>query len=123
MFQVNVSTQAYYCFFAILGGYRKLIRLRGTDFTSRGRVEVYCAQYGWVQFVRGILMRSRGLPSVRIFQGNSGLPKCTLREGTHPIWLDNVEWSGSEKYLWDCSRNAWGIENCSHSEDARADCA
>ena len=44
-------------------------------------------------------------------------------EGTGYILLDDVNCSGSERYLWSCSHAGWNTENCRHSEDASVDCA
>ena len=44
-------------------------------------------------------------------------------QGSGPILLDDLACSGSEGNLWDCSHAGWGVDNCSHSEDASVDCA
>ena len=44
-------------------------------------------------------------------------------QGTSPIWLDNLRCSGRENRLIDCSRNALGSQDCTHSEDAGVICA
>ncbi|KAG6937847.1 macrophage receptor with collagenous structure, partial [Chelydra serpentina] len=43
--------------------------------------------------------------------------------GTGQIWLDDVECSGTEASIFDCEKNNWGDNNCSHSEDAGVECA
>ncbi|KAG7246907.1 hypothetical protein CRUP_007891, partial [Coryphaenoides rupestris] len=43
-------------------------------------------------------------------------------EGSGPIHADNVECSGEERSLADCSMRAPGRHNCRHSEDAGVIC-
>ncbi|XP_064032270.1 LOW QUALITY PROTEIN: deleted in malignant brain tumors 1 protein-like [Pogoniulus pusillus] len=42
--------------------------------------------------------------------------------GSGPIWLDNVECSGSEAALSQCPARPWGDNNCGHGEDASVVC-
>lgn len=42
--------------------------------------------------------------------------------GSDPIWLDDVGCKGEEASLFNCSHAGWGIENCSHGEDASVVC-
>ncbi|XP_072021373.1 scavenger receptor cysteine-rich domain-containing protein DMBT1-like [Amphiura filiformis] len=39
-----------------------------------------------------------------------------------PIWLDNVECTGTENTLAECTRNEWGDQNCGHYEDISVTC-
>ena len=32
-----------------------------------------------------------------------------------PFWMDNIQCTGSEEVLDDCSFSGWGIHSCSHS--------
>ena len=38
------------------------------------------------------------------------------------IWLSNLNCTGTELNITNCSHNGWGIESCSHSEDAGVHC-
>lgn len=51
--------------------------------------------------------RQLGLPGpgVVLARGFSGA-------GTGPIWLDNINCTGSEATLGECQHSPWGIHNC-----------
>ena len=42
--------------------------------------------------------------------------------GTGPIWLDDVNCTGSECSLSECSHKSWLVHNCYHEEDAGVFC-
>ena len=43
--------------------------------------------------------------------------------GDGTIWMDDINCTGSERSLTECSHNGWGIENCDHDEDAGVLCS
>jgi len=43
-------------------------------------------------------------------------------QGSDPVWLDEVGCQGGEASLLDCTHAGWGVENCSHGEDASVLC-
>ncbi|NXX59902.1 DMBT1 protein, partial [Scopus umbretta] len=43
-------------------------------------------------------------------------------QGSGPIWLDNVQCSGTETALSECLARPWGLNNCDHGEDAGVMC-
>ena len=43
-------------------------------------------------------------------------------QGNGRIWLNNLNCIGSEGTIGDCTHGGWGIDSCTHSEDAGAKC-
>ena len=89
-----------------------------------GRVEVhYNGTWGtvcdddWDINDAHVVCHELGFPSA------SSAPCCAAYGlGSDPIWLDDVECQGGEASLFICTHNGWGIENCSHGEDASVIC-
>eukprot|EP00662_Eupelagonemidae_sp_cell21_P016487 gene16487-biopygen31448 len=102
------------------------IRLVGGSNPTEGRVEIFHAgQWGtvcddnWDYNDAAVVCHQLGM--------SVGVDVRTSRfgPGTGHIWLDDVACSGSEESLAACSRsgNAWGSNNCDHSEDVGVTCA
>ena len=50
--------------------------------------------------------------------------KFGIANASIPFWMDNVQCTGSEEILDDCSFSGWGIHSCDHSiNDAGIVCA
>ena len=51
------------------------------------------------------------------------LNAAAFGEGTGRIWLDNVQCTGSERELRNCTSNSNGINSCTHAQDAGMRCS
>ena len=54
--------------------------------------------------------------------GAVGFRRAYFGQGTGRIWLDNVQCSGTETSISSCNKNAYGVHNCGHNEDAGVRC-
>lgn len=69
----------------------------------------------WNKQLSAVVCRSLG------FTWNTSESYC-CGLGSGPIWLDNVNCTGSEERIEDCTHNGWGISNCGHGEDVSVSC-
>ncbi len=102
------------------------VRLRGPSSSNgTGRAEVfYNGQWGticddkWNIRDARVFCRQLGYKyGVRALQGSQ------VPSGTGKIWLDDVECTGREQSLTNCSHIGWGNHNCGHNEDAGVECS
>ena len=59
---------------------------------------------------------------VCILPGATALSQATFGEGTGRIWLDNVQCTGSERALMNCTASSNGVNSCTHAQDAGVRC-
>ncbi|XP_071888243.1 scavenger receptor cysteine-rich domain-containing protein DMBT1-like [Anas platyrhynchos] len=55
--------------------------------------------------------------------GLSAVGGARYGRGEDPIWLDNVQCSGTEAALSECRARPWGDHNCGHGEDVSIVCS
>ncbi|KAM6332453.1 macrophage receptor MARCO [Podargus strigoides] len=101
------------------GNFKHLIRIAGGG--RRGRVEILfqgtwgtICDDGWSTVDATVVCRMLGY--------NRAVSTFTATAGTGKIWLDDVNCSGNEDSIFDCSKPDWGVHNCSHNEDAGVEC-
>ncbi|XP_030435714.1 macrophage receptor MARCO [Gopherus evgoodei] len=96
------------------------IRLIGT--AKEGRVEIlYKGKWGTICDDKWD--KKDGTVVCKMLGYSHAVRVMTTPTNSHPIWLDNVECSGTEASIFDCEKTHWGEHNCSHSEDAGVECA
>ncbi|EDV27394.1 uncharacterized protein TRIADDRAFT_21558, partial [Trichoplax adhaerens] len=100
------------------------VRLRGTSFSNRGRIEVfYNNTWGtvcddeWDIHDAMVACRQLGFETAR-----RALCCAAYGEGSGTIWLDNVRCNGNETDLFDCQHQDFGYSDCHHSHDASVIC-
>ncbi|KAK7492872.1 hypothetical protein BaRGS_00015819, partial [Batillaria attramentaria] len=97
------------------------VRLVGGQWLSEGRVEVYInGQWGTVCDDFFDDADARVVCEMLGYNVNMRLavyPRAYYGQGTLPILLDDVECTGSEINLQNCSSNGVGNHDCTHAED------
>ncbi|NXJ77567.1 MARCO protein, partial [Trogon melanurus] len=88
----------------------------------RGRVEIY-HEGTWGTICDDDWDTKDATVVCRMLGYNRAISAFTAIAGTGQIWLDNVNCSGNEYSIIQCSKPDWGVHNCSHGEDAGVECA
>ena len=121
----TASASTHYIFISTEGHSVTNVRLVGSGYRHKGRVEIYHPSYGWGT----VCDDSWGLRDANVvcrqlgFNGARAAPHgARYGQGRGPILLDDVGCNGSEAYLWSCPSSGWASHNCDHREDASAEC-
>ena len=102
------------------------LRLQGPlSANGTGRVEVlYDGQWGticddeWDMRDARVVCRQLGYPDAL-----RALRSDQIQFGSGRILLDDVSCTGTEHSITSCSHRGWGINDCTHSEDAGVQCS
>ena len=102
------------------------MRLVGGAVPSEGRLEVlYNGTWGTV--CNDYLSCTDGLVVCRQLGYNIGVKSIVLDSvmfgaGEGPIWMDDVECTGSEESILNCTHRGFGVHNCNHRADVGIVC-
>ncbi|KFP51409.1 Macrophage receptor MARCO, partial [Cathartes aura] len=101
------------------GNFNHFIRI--AEGGRRGRVEVF-HQGSWGTICDDGWSTQDATVVCRMLGYNRALSAFTATAGTGQIWLDDVNCRGNELSILDCQKPDWGVNNCSHNEDAGVEC-
>ncbi|CAB3992175.1 deleted in malignant brain tumors 1 -like, partial [Paramuricea clavata] len=98
---------------------------------TAGRVEIYHPSFGWgtachwlgrwTEVEGGVVCRQLNFTGANAVMWNS----YPYGGGSGPVLLWNIQCTGNETYIWECSHNGWNVYNpyCDrHGSDVGVDC-
>ncbi|CAE1178035.1 DMBT1 [Acanthosepion pharaonis] len=97
------------------------IRLIGGQNTNEGRVEIY-HQGQWGTICNNNWDMKEIIVACRMLGFKKGNMLNRIIPGIGIIWLSNVDCSGSEISLEQCSKSDWGVHDCQHEQDVAIIC-
>ena len=56
------------------------------------------------------------------YSGSEALRQPTISQGAGRIWLTNVQCTGTERQLSNCTASSSGVNSCTHAQDAGVRC-
>jgi len=99
------------------------VSLLGGRSPREGRLEVYhngtwgtVCRNSFTQAAARVVCHMRGYEDVGQYIGNR------YGAGSGTIWLDNIQCSGTETNIADCSHRGWGNHSSGHDEDVSVSC-
>ncbi len=81
---------------------------------------VVCRQLGLTP--TGIIISMKIVAYQCTNAGAEAFTQAIYGEGTGRIWLNNVQCTGSERILMNCTSSCSGINSCTHAQDAGVRC-
>ena len=121
----TVDLQSWGCDYSTAVAVCQTIRLVNGSSMYDGRVEVWHkGQWGtvcdrdWDVDDAKVVCRQLGMS----YENALVKTGAYFGEGTGPIWLDNVNCTGSEQNVAVCKHSEWGVADCGHSRDAGVFC-